>query len=125
VPNSEVDSKDHPTSKPTRLFSLPIEMHTKPGDVCYEPFAGSGSQFIAAEMLRRRCYGIEIEPRFCDVIVKRWENVTGNKATLAHPGATGAPRNVAGAQGRNRTKERPGGAPEPTSEGTQTVSSPQ
>jgi DNA modification methylase len=48
--NSEVDSKDHPTSKPTRLFSLPMEMHTKPRDLCYEPFAGSGSQLIAAEM---------------------------------------------------------------------------
>lgn len=80
IPNSEIDSDEHPTSKPVRLFSIPIEMHTQPGDICFEPFSGSGSQFIAAEQLGRRCYGIEISPVYCDVIVARWENFTGRKA---------------------------------------------
>jgi len=56
--------------------------HLKPGEIAYEPFAGSGPQFIAAEQLGRRCYGIEIAPRYCDVIVKRWETFTGKKAEL-------------------------------------------
>ena len=45
VPSSEVETDAHPTSKPCRLFALPMEMHTEPGEICYEPFSGSGSQF--------------------------------------------------------------------------------
>ena len=71
---------DHPTSKPVELFAIPMRQHTKAGDVCYEPFAGSGSQIIAAEQLSRRCYAIEISPVFCDVVVKRYEDFTGQKA---------------------------------------------
>ena len=52
------------------------------GDV-YEPFCGSGTTLIAAEQLNRTCYGMEISPQYCDVIVKRWENLTGQNATLA------------------------------------------
>ena len=63
----------HPTQKPIELFSRPIQNHTKPGEVIYEPFAGSGSQFIAAHRLGRVCYGCEIEPRYADVILKRAE----------------------------------------------------
>lgn len=70
----------HPTQKPVELFLRPIRFHTKAEDVVYEPFGGSGSQFIAAEMESRRCYGLELEPKYCDVIVKRWENFTGQKA---------------------------------------------
>jgi DNA modification methylase len=72
----------HPTQKPTELFEIPMKNHSKPGEVCAEPFAGSGSQFIAAEQLDRRCYGMEIEPKYCDVIVQRWEQFTGKKARL-------------------------------------------
>jgi len=72
----------HPTVKPTEIFAIPMRVHTDPGDVCYEPFSGSGSQIIAAERVRRRCYAIEIEPVFCDVAVKRWEDFTGKKARL-------------------------------------------
>jgi len=54
--------------------------HLKRGEVCYEPFAGSGTQFIAAEKLERVCLGFEIEPRYCDVIVERWETFTGGAA---------------------------------------------
>jgi len=73
---------EHPTAKPVGVFEIPIRNHTEPGEVVYEPFAGSGSQFIAAEMLSRRCFGLEIDPIYCDVIVARWENFTGKKATL-------------------------------------------
>ena len=53
--------------KPNRLAAIPMELHTRPDDLCYEPFSGSGSQLIAAEQLGRRCYAIELEPRFVDV----------------------------------------------------------
>lgn len=49
-------------------------------DSVYDPFLGSGTTLIAAEQLERRCYGLEIEPRYCDVIVERWQNLTGKKA---------------------------------------------
>ena len=70
----------HPTQKPVRLFELPMLKHTRPGDICLETFAGSGSQVIAAERLDRRCFAVERMPRFCDVIVKRWELYTGQTA---------------------------------------------
>jgi DNA modification methylase len=70
----------HATQKPVRLFELPLLKHTRPGDICLETFAGSGSQLIAAERLGRRCFAVERMPRFCDVIVKRWEAFTGKVA---------------------------------------------
>src|SRR5208337_4354361 len=82
IPNSEAESKDHPTCKPNRLFAMPMLLHTMPGDLCYEPFSGSGSQLIAAEQLDRRCYAIELEPRFVDVALARWERLTGKKAEV-------------------------------------------
>ncbi len=71
---------DHPTIKPTEIFAIPMRVHTKAGDICYEPFSGSGSQVIAAERLNRRCFAMELEPVFCDVAVRRWEEFTGRKA---------------------------------------------
>lgn len=53
VPSSEVETDAHPTSKACKLFTLPMEMHTEPGDLCYEPFSGSGSQLVAAQPLLR------------------------------------------------------------------------
>jgi len=73
---------DHPTVKPTEIFAIPMRVHTKPGDICYEPFSGSGSQIIAAERVNRRCFAMELEPVFCDVAVRRWEEFTGKKAEL-------------------------------------------
>ena len=72
----------HPMQKPVELYLIPIQNHTQLGEVICEPFSGSGSQFIAAEQLGRKCYGMEISQIYCDVIVKRWEQVTGKKATL-------------------------------------------
>jgi DNA modification methylase len=74
---------NHATPKPVDLFIAPILNHTTIGQVLYEPFAGSGPQFIAAEQTNRVCYGMDIDPHYCDVIVKRWENFTGKTAVLA------------------------------------------
>jgi DNA modification methylase len=86
VPSAEVETNEHPTSKPNRLFAIPMELHTRADDLCYEPFSGSGSQLIAAEQLGRRCYAIELEPRFVDVAVSRWERLTGKKAEVIEEG---------------------------------------
>jgi len=71
VPSSEIETDAHPTSKPCKLFSLPIEMRTERGDICYEPFSGSGSQLVAAQQLGRRCYAIEKSPPFVAVALER------------------------------------------------------
>lgn len=68
---------EHPTSKPLDLFRIPIQQHTRRGEICYEPFCGSGSQLIAAEQLDRRCFALEISPQYCDVIVRRWIRFIG------------------------------------------------
>lgn len=73
----------HPTQKPTELIRRMIDYHTEEGDVVYEPFGGSGTAIIAATQLNRRCYTMELSPAFVDVIVKRWEEFTGETAVLA------------------------------------------
>jgi DNA modification methylase len=78
----------HPTSKPTKLFEIPIEQHTPPGAVCLEPFSGSGSQIIAAEKLRRRCFAMELQPAFVDGTIDRWQVATGKQARLEGDGRT-------------------------------------
>jgi len=75
---------EHPTVKPTEIFAIPMRVHTKPRDICFEPFSGSGSQIIAAERLGRRCFAMELELVFCDVAVRRWEEFTGKKASLTN-----------------------------------------
>jgi DNA modification methylase len=75
-------SCDHPTSKPVELFVRPMKKHTKPGDVVFEPFSGSGSQLIAAERTGRRCRAIEICAPYVDVAIRRWQKATGQEATL-------------------------------------------
>jgi DNA modification methylase len=71
---------DHPTQKPVECFALPMRIHTRPGDMCYEPFSGSGTQIVAAEVVGRSCRAIEIEPVFCDLAIRRWETLTGKRA---------------------------------------------
>lgn len=63
--------RNHPTQKPVELFTRPILNHTKEGELIYEPFAGSGSQFAAAVQTKRRCFGLEWEPKYCAVILER------------------------------------------------------
>jgi len=78
----------HPTSKPPRLFEIPMESHTGKGAIVLEPFSGSGSQLIAAEKLGRRCRAMEISPVFVDGAVLRWEKATGKTAVHEASGKT-------------------------------------
>lgn len=70
----------HPTQKPLFLPSEAIKNSSKKGNIVLDLFGGSGSTLIACEQLNRKCYCMELDPKYCDVIVKRWENFTGNKA---------------------------------------------
>lgn len=89
IPNGE-ERPDHPTPKPIEVFAIPMRQHTRPGDVCYEPFSGSGTQIVAAEQLGRRCFSIEISPVYVDVAVRRWQKLTGQAARLDGDGRTWA-----------------------------------
>ena len=73
-------SEDHPTMKPVDLIAYQIGNSSKSGQLLIDLFLGSGTTLIAAEQLERRCYGMEIDPAYCDVIIKRWENLTGETA---------------------------------------------
>ena len=73
---------EHSTSKPPTLHEKAIRRCTKPGDVILDLYGGSGSTLIAAEMLKRRAYLTEIEPKFCQLIINRYEKLTGQKAKL-------------------------------------------
>lgn len=70
----------HTCPKPVRLYCTLLQAFTDTPHSIYEPFCGSGTTLIACEQLNRTCYGMEISPAYCDVIVKRWENLTGQKA---------------------------------------------
>ena len=70
----------HPTMKPIRLIANALQNSSKENDLIIDFFGGSGSTLIACEQLGRKCYMMEIDPKYCDVIVKRWENLTGRKA---------------------------------------------
>lgn len=72
-------TKEHPAIYPVHLPLAYIEAFNTD---CYDPFLGSGSTMIACEKLNRKCFGMEIDPVYCDVIVKRWEDFTGKKAVL-------------------------------------------
>ncbi len=82
-------STGHSTQKPVEIMRRPILNHTIKGDSVYDPFLGSGTTIVAAESVERICYGLEIDPAYCDVIVTRWQNLTGKQATLeGHSGLT-------------------------------------
>jgi len=79
-------NREHPTMKPVALWSQAVQDGSRSNEVVYDPFLGSGTTLIAAEQLGRRCFGMEISAAYCDVIVKRWETLTGKKAVLdGHP----------------------------------------
>jgi DNA modification methylase len=78
----------HGTQKPVECMKRPIENNSSPGQAVYEPFSGSGTTIIAAEMTGRACHAIEINPAYVDVAIKRWQAFTGMKATLADDGRT-------------------------------------
>ena len=74
------DRHGHATPKPVAMIGRAIQSSSPEGGEVLDPFLGSGTTLIAAEKLNRKCYGLEIEPKYCDVIVERWETFTGQKA---------------------------------------------
>ena len=74
--------------KPVQLIRRTLGNSAGRGDVVADIFAGSGSTLIAAEQLGAACYALELDPRYCDVIVQRWENLAGRKAERIPAGET-------------------------------------
>jgi DNA modification methylase len=74
----------HPTQKPINLIVKAFENSSLKNNLIIDPFGGSGSTLMAAEQTNRTCYMMELDPKYCDVIVKRWENLTGEKAVLTN-----------------------------------------
>ena len=111
-------NEHHPTQKPVICMARAIRNHE--AESVYDPFLGSGTTLIAAEQLGRKCYGMEISPQYCDVIVKRWETLTGKKAELEvrdgqarpatgadhHQDGEGQPRQKAAQQKRAKAAKR-------------------
>ena len=79
---SDEQKFDHPTQKPVVLMRKPILNHTLRGELVYDPFLGSGTTLAAAELTGRVCCGLEIDPRYVDVVLKRWQQMSGKAATL-------------------------------------------
>ena len=81
---SEKKNRVHPTQKPVKLFAEIVKKFDKNNNfkTVLDLFGGSGSTLIACEQMNRTCFTMELDPRFCDVIIKRWENLTGEKAVL-------------------------------------------
>ena len=78
--NKPVANKLHPTMKPVEIVLRATDNSSKDGDLIIDFFLGSGTTLIACEKTNRKCYGMELDPHYCDVIVKRWEEFTGKKA---------------------------------------------
>ena len=77
-----IKSEEHPTMKPVALVARAVENSTNKGDVVLDLFGGSGTTLIACEQTGSQCRMMELDPHYCDVIIKRWENLTGQKAEL-------------------------------------------
>jgi len=80
--NKPTKNEDHPTMKPIKLIARLVMNSSKEHDRVLDPFGGSGSTLIACEQTQRICYTSELDPKYCDVIVRRWEDLTGGRARL-------------------------------------------
>ena len=78
----------HPTQKPVEIYKRPLDFHTNQGEYVYDPFGGSGTLAIACEQTGRRALVMELDPKYCDVIIKRWQEFTGQEPTHAESGKT-------------------------------------
>ncbi len=105
------DFSVHPTVKPVRLVADAILDSTAIGHVVFDPFLGSGTTLIAAERTKRHCFGIEIAPVYVDVAIRRWEEMSGQKAIHQATGQTFSERSAGAAAGMANT-----GTPSPVSE---------
>ena len=104
-----ISSKDqdastiHGTQKPVACMRRPIENNSSPGQAIYEPFMGSGTTLIAAEMTGRVCLGLELNPAYVDVAVTRWQDFTGEVAVLESTGQVFGARSGAQASTNEET----------------------
>lgn len=86
IPTTVIDERkpsvnaEHPTMKPVRLMGRLISNSSRPGEIVLDTFGGSGTTLIACEQLGRKCRMVELDPHYCDVIIARWEKLTGKKA---------------------------------------------
>jgi len=78
--SEQADARVHPTQKPVALMAMILQWRTVPGDLVYDPYAGSGPVLLACEEIGRRCIAVDIDPGYCDVIVERFEAMTGQQA---------------------------------------------
>ncbi len=96
IPARDDDGHGHGTQKPVECMRRPMENNSSPGQAVYEPFSGSGTTIIAAEMTGRSCFAIEIDPAYVDVAILRWQDFTGQQVVLDGEGTsfadTGAAR---------------------------------
>jgi DNA modification methylase len=79
---SKEEKFDHPTQKPVELMRRPLLNHTKRGELVYDPFLGSGTTLAAAELTQRVCFGLELDSKYVDVVVLRWQALNGQEARL-------------------------------------------
>jgi len=86
-------NKEHPTMKPVELFAYQMQNNTKGDDLILDSFAGSGTTAIACEKFNRRARLMELDPKYCDVIIKRWQDFTGKEAVNEQTGKTYAESN--------------------------------
>jgi DNA modification methylase len=96
---ADEDKYDHPTQKPIELMRRPILNHLRRGELVFDPFLGSGTTLAAAELNERVCYGIELDPKYVDVVVQRWQQLTSKEATLDGDGRTFTEVQTATAEG--------------------------
>jgi DNA modification methylase len=82
------DRHGHATPKPVAMMERVMKSSLPIGGLCVEPFGGSGSTLMGAEKTGRICYTMELQPCYCDVIVRRWQAFTGQQATLEATGQT-------------------------------------
>jgi len=86
-------NREHPTQKPAGLVGQCLANSTASGDLVYDLFVGSCSALVAAETLGWRCHGMELDPKYCQVIIERWHGPTGRRAERVG-GRTNRPRSV-------------------------------
>jgi DNA modification methylase len=97
---SDEEKQDHPTQKPVELMLRPLLNHSKRNEWVYEPFLGSGTTLAAAEQSDRLCCGMELDPKYVDVVIQRWQSLSGQVAYLDADGRSFA--EIAVARGSER-----------------------
>jgi hypothetical protein len=107
IDKPRVSETGHSTQKPVECMRRPIENNSSPGQAVYEPFSGSGTTIIAAEMTARVAHAIEITPAYVDVAVKRWQDFTGQQAVLDGDGRSFDRRPAVGVGERGRSLALP------------------